>query len=118
MKANSVSDLVLNCFAAYQSKDREAIEGLLSDDFTFTSPYDDHIGMAAYFERCWPNSDKMRAFRVMKLFEQGNDAFILYEAQFGSEVVRNTEFFRTEGDKIKAVEVYFGSPTKDAKGET
>ena len=113
MKTTNVSDLVRRYFAAYETKDREAIAGLLADDFTFTSPYDDHIDLKTYFERCWPNSANMRSFRVVKLFEQGDEAFILYEGQFkGSEIFRNTEFFRTEGDRINAVEVYFGSPTR------
>lgn len=97
----------------YETKDRQAIEKLLSDDFTFTSPYDDHIDRKAYFERCWPNSDRMRSFRVVKLFESGDEAFILYEAEFeGTGGVRNTELFRTKGDKITAIEVYFGAPTR------
>jgi ketosteroid isomerase-like protein len=113
MKTANVSDLVRRYFAAYETKDREAIAGLLADDFTFTSPYDDHIDLKTYFERCWPNSANMRSFRVVKLFEQGDEAFILYEGQFkGSEIFRNTEFFLTDGTRIKAVEVYFGSPTK------
>src|SRR6266849_3589906 len=96
MPPTNASDLVRSCFAAYQSKNREAIEALLSDDFTFTSPYDDHIDRKAYFERCWPNSAHMRAFRIVKLIEQDGEAFILYEAQFaGTDVFRNTEFFRT-----------------------
>jgi len=113
MNTTHASDLVRRYFAAYETKDREAIATLLSDDFTFTSPYDDHIDRKTYFERCWPNSANMRSFRVVKLFEQGDEAFILYEGQFkGSEIFRNTEFFRTDGDRIKAVEVYFGSPTR------
>jgi ketosteroid isomerase-like protein len=39
-------------FAAYENKDRPAMEALLSDDFTFTSPRDDHINRATYFARC------------------------------------------------------------------
>jgi ketosteroid isomerase-like protein len=113
MKTTHVSDLMRRYFAAYETKDREGIAALLTDDFTFTSPYDDHIDRKTYFERCWSNSANMRSFRVVKLFEQGDEAFILYEGQFkGSEIFRNTEFFRTEGDRIKAVEVYFGSPTR------
>ena len=113
MQAIRVADLVRQSFAAYEAKDRQAIEKLLSDDFTFTSPYDDHIDRKTYFERCWPNSARMRSFRLLKLFESGNEAFILYEAQFeGSGSVRNTEFFCTEGTKITSVEVYFGSPTR------
>jgi len=115
MTEGRTADLVRRCFAAYLAKDRAAIEALIAADFSFTSPYDDHIGRAAYFARCWPNADRMRHFRELRLFAQGDEAFILYEAQFeGTGVFRNTEFFRTDGDKITAIEVYFGEPTRDA----
>jgi ketosteroid isomerase-like protein len=110
------ADLVRRCFAAYQAKDQAAIERLIAADFHFTSPYDDHIDRAAYFARCWPNAGKMQHFRELRLFAQGDEAFILYEARFeGTETFRNTEFFRTEGDQIKAVEVYFGEPAGNAE---
>ncbi len=107
---NLVSDLVRGCYAAYEAKDRKAIEELLSDDFTFTSPLDDHIDRATYFKRCWPNSENIRAFRIEKLFEKGNEAFVRYEGERkDGATFRCTEFFRIEGNKIKEVEVYFAS---------
>jgi ketosteroid isomerase-like protein len=118
MAEGSTADLVRRCFAAYRAKDRAAMEQLIAKDFHFTSPYDDHIDRAAYFARCWPNADKMRHFRELRLFEKGNEAFILYEAQFeGTGVFRNTEFFRTEGGQIKEVEVYFGEPARTEKNK-
>jgi ketosteroid isomerase-like protein len=113
MHSITASDLVRAYFAAFHARDRQAVEALLADDFTFTSPYDDHIDKSAYFERCWANGDSMRSFRVVKLFEQGDEAFILYESlSAGAETFRNTEFFRTKNGQIAAVEVYFGSPSR------
>jgi len=44
-----------------------------------------------------------------KLFETGNEAFILYDCKIkNGGRSRNTEFFTIEGNKIKEVEVYFG----------
>jgi ketosteroid isomerase-like protein len=107
---DSPSDLIRKCFAAYESKDRKAIEELLSADFTFTSPLDDHIDRATYFKRCWPNSENIRVFRIEKLFEKGNEAFVRYEGERkDGATFRCTEFFRIEGNKIKEVEVYFAS---------
>jgi hypothetical protein len=108
----AVSDVIRRYFGAYEAKDRKAIESLLTDDFTFSSPLDDRIDRTAYFERCWPNSRQIRAFRIERLFEQDNEAFVLYELQpeTGAKF-RNTEFFKFDGDKIKEVEVYFGSPS-------
>ena len=45
----NVSELVREFFSAYRSGNREFVENLLSDDFTFTSPLDDHIDKATYF---------------------------------------------------------------------
>lgn len=115
MTEGKTADLVRRCFAAYQAKDRAAIERLLAADFRFTSPYDDHIDRAAYFARCWPHAGGMRHFRELRLFAQGAEAFILYEAQFeGTGVFRNAEFFRTDGARITEVEVYFGAPATNA----
>jgi hypothetical protein len=48
-------------------------------------------------------------------FEQGNEAFILYDCQTkDGSGARNTEFFTIEGNKIKEIEVYFGSASNDA----
>jgi hypothetical protein len=82
----------------------------MSDDFTYNSPRDDHIRKAEYFERCFPNSENIRSLHIEKLFVQGNEAFVRYWAELedGSKF-RNTEYFRLEGDKVKEVDVYFGS---------
>jgi ketosteroid isomerase-like protein len=106
----AVSDLVRQCFASYVSKDRQALEELLSDDFRFHSPHDPDIDKTTYFEKCWPFSERVRAFHIEKLFVEGNEAFVRYECQpKDGAKFRNTEFFRIEGNKIKEVEVYYGS---------
>lgn len=117
MKA--VTDLVRFCFTAYETKDRALIESLLAPDFTFSSPIDDHISRATYFERCWPNSEHLRAFRIEKLFAEGDEAFVTYEAEStdGSRF-RNTEFFKAADGKIREVTVYFGSDLATDAEET
>ena len=110
MEPHNISDLIRRCYGAYESKDRKAIENLLSDDFTFSSPLDDHIDRAKYFERCWPNSNNIRTFRIEKLFEKHNEAFVLYEGErYDGGRWRCTEFFRIEGNQIKEVQVFFAS---------
>ena len=105
----TVPELVRSCFTAFHSRDRDALEKLFSDDFAFSSPRDDHISKAEYFERCWPNGDKHRTFEILKLFHEGDEAFVQYELETtDGERFRNTEFFRCEGDQIKEVDVYFG----------
>jgi ketosteroid isomerase-like protein len=104
------SALIRRLFTAFLSADRETLEALLSDDFTFNSPRDDHINKAAYFERCLPGSAKFRSHRIEQLFVQGNEAFVRYLAVLKDGTkFRNTEFIRIEGDQIKEVDVYFGA---------
>src|SRR3954452_7599610 len=110
MTSRGKSDIIRGMFAAYLSKDRGAAERVLADDFTFTSPYDDAIDRATYFERCWPNSQRIKAFDVERIFEEGNEAFVTYRIvnEDGNEF-RNTEFHCFDGDRIRRVEVYFGA---------
>jgi ketosteroid isomerase-like protein len=42
MTATQVSGLIRQYFSAYERKDRDTAEALLSDDFTSGSPHDPH----------------------------------------------------------------------------
>jgi ketosteroid isomerase-like protein len=114
MERANKPDIIRGVFAAYKAKDRTAVEGLLTDDFTFTSPYDDAIDKATYFERCWPNSGLIRQYTLERIFVEGDEAFVTYRAVANDgRVFRNTEFFTFDGDRIAKVEVYFGASYKD-----
>ena len=113
---SSRADLVRNFFAIFRSKDREAAEALLAEDFTFTSPYDDAIDKAAYFERCWPGSARIRSHVIESLCEAGDEVFVVYKCTTddGREF-RNTEHFTFDRDRIRQVAVYFGATYRDSK---
>ena len=110
MVSSSKSDIIRGVFAGYLSNDRKAIEDSLADDFHFTSPYDDQIDKATYFERCWRNSGWIERHELEKIFVEGNEAFVTYNciAKDGKSF-RNTEFFTFEGDRVKRIDVYFGA---------
>ncbi len=111
MNGREIPDLVRRYFAAYKSADLNAIEPLLTDDFTFTSPYDDHIDRATYFERCWPGAGTFECHDLKRIFVDGNECFVLYEsAAKNGSLFRNTEFFRFDGGRTQSVEVFFGLP--------
>jgi ketosteroid isomerase-like protein len=102
-------DTVRANFAAYESGDRDAVEAILTDDFTFFSPPDPGIDRAAYFERCWPNSQMLASFEFARLEEVGDEVLVTYEATRADGTrFRNTEIHSFDGDKICRVEVYFG----------
>ena len=108
------AEIIRALFAAYLANDRKAVEDAFTDDFRFTSPYDDEIDKATYFVRCWHVSDWIERHELERILLEGDAAFVTYRciAKDGKSF-RNTEFFRFEGDKIKRIDVYFGATYKD-----
>ncbi|MES2657972.1 MAG: nuclear transport factor 2 family protein [Verrucomicrobiota bacterium] len=112
---NSIPDLIRACFRAYETKDRSAIEPLLADDLTFSSPVDDHIDRSTYFKRCWPNSQHLDSFEIEKLLVDGDQAIVRYKATTrDGQSFRNVECFTVENGKVRHIEVYFGSDTAES----
>jgi ketosteroid isomerase-like protein len=108
------SDIIRALFAAYRANDRTSVENSFTDDFTFTSPYDDEIDKATYFERCWRNPDWLAQQELERIVVDGVGAFVTYRcvAKDGKSF-RNTEFFAFEGERIKRIDVYFGATYQD-----
>jgi ketosteroid isomerase-like protein len=101
--------LVRDVYDAYQAGDPGAVDKLLTDDVTFSSPADVGIDKATYFERCWGSAGRGLPFEFKRLIEAGDEVVVTYEAAMDDgRRGRNTEVFTFEGDKISRVEVYFG----------
>ena len=99
-------------FDAYVQKDRAAIEGLIAEDFHFTSPIDNRLDRAAYLEICWPNSETVKRFKFIHLVPDGDRVFVTYEGEStGGSKNRNTELLTVRDGKLVEVEVYFGWST-------
>ena len=108
------AEIIRTIFAAYMSNDRKAVEDALADDFHFTSPYDDEIDKAAYFARCWRNTDWIERHELERIFVEADEAFVTYKCTAkGGKSFRNTEFFTFEGDKVRRIDVYFGAAYQD-----
>jgi len=102
-------ELARRSYEAYETGDRNVIEGLLSEGFMFYSPADIGIDRAAYFERCWPNAEQIETFEFERLVESGDEVVVTYEAtKTNGRRFRNTEVLTFDGDKICKAEVYFG----------
>ena len=67
MSANDRLQVVRACFGAYESGDRSIVKQHLADDFAFSAPPDVGIDRATYFARCWPNSERTKAFEFQRL---------------------------------------------------
>jgi hypothetical protein len=104
------ADRIRAIFAAYLANNRQLVEAAFSDDFRFTSPYDDNIDKPTYFERCWRGSDWIAQHELEKIVVDGDDAFVTYRcvAKDGKSF-RNTEFFVFDSGKVKRIDVYFGA---------
>lgn len=112
-------DTVKAVYGAYVSGDRAAIETLVADDFHFTSPLDNRLDRKTYFERCWPNHERIRDFKFIRLVPDGDKVFITYEGQStDGTVFRNTEVLTLRNGRLVEAEVYFGwsLPHKAAPG--
>jgi len=114
MTSATRADIIRKLFAAYLSNDRKAVEAAFTDDFRFTSPYDDEIDKATYFERCWQVPDWIELQTLETIMVDGEAAFVTYRCVAkGGKSFRNTEFFRFEGDRIRRIDVYFGATYQD-----
>jgi ketosteroid isomerase-like protein len=101
--------LARESYGAYVSGDRQVLESLLTDDFTFYSPPDPGIDRATYFERCWPNAKLIESYEFVRLVESGDEVIVTYEStKTDGKRFRNTEVLTFTGDKISKAEVYFG----------
>jgi ketosteroid isomerase-like protein len=106
---HSALSVVRACFQAYVDKDRAAMERLLDAEYHFTSPLDNALDRATYFEVCWPNSGMMTRFDRILEIEDGDRAFVVYEAATSTgKRFRNSEVHTVRDGKLVATEVYFG----------
>ncbi|HEX8918343.1 MAG TPA: nuclear transport factor 2 family protein [Chloroflexota bacterium] len=106
----SNTDIVRASFNAYRAQDRDTAERLLADDFSFTSPQDDHIDKEAFMQRCFPTASRMTSQEILELVSAGADGvFLLYEYELESgERYRNTEYTTVCDGRIEEIQVFFG----------
>jgi ketosteroid isomerase-like protein len=114
MSDRNRADTIRAIFDAYMANDRQSVEDALTDDFRFTSPYDDRIDKPTYFARCWRDTGWIERHELEKIFVEGDEAFVTYKCLAkGGKSFRNTEFFAFQGDKVSRIDVYFGATYQD-----
>ncbi len=112
----SNEDVVRRNFASYLAGDRATAESLIGEDFVFTSPQDDHIDRAAYFERCFPTSDRFAHQELKRVVAAtGDDVLVMYEYQLREtgERYRNAELLTVREGRIVEAQVFFGGKVAD-----
>ena len=94
---------------AYVDGDRSALEPLIAETFCFTSPFDNGLDRATYFNRCWPFHEITHKIEILRAIEQGDNVAVTYEmTQVSGEMSRNTEVLTIREGQITDIEVYFG----------
>ena len=112
-----LTDKVKSYYRAYERHDPGLVASELADGFTFTSPFDDHIGREEYFRRCWPTEPLHQKFEFVTMAQTGNRVLTVYDctmrrpnAVYPDMKFRNAEMHSFENAKLKSVEVFFGDP--------
>jgi ketosteroid isomerase-like protein len=106
----SNEEVVRRNFASYFEGDRATAESLIGADFVFTSPQDDHVDRATYFERCFPTSGRFAYQELKRVAAAGDDVFVMYEYQLREtgERYRNAELLTVRDGRIVEAQVFFG----------
>jgi ketosteroid isomerase-like protein len=104
------ADTVRAFFEGYLAQDGAAAERLVADEFVFTSPQDDHIDRATFFERCFPTADRFKDHELLAVVPtEGDDVFVLYEYELeGGQRFRNAEVISVRDGRITESQVFFG----------
>jgi SnoaL-like protein len=115
--------LIRRYYSGWEKKEWALIDGVLADNFTFTSPNDDdHITKTAYKARCWGQAEFVKRFELESLAVKADDAFVKGACWTTKGTsFRNVDYFRFTGEKISAIECYFGGhlgyPTASISGK-
>jgi ketosteroid isomerase-like protein len=104
------TDTVRRMFEAYLAGDAQTAIRLLADDFSFTSPQDDHIDKAAFMEQCFPTAERVSKQEILELVPAEPDGgFFMYEYTLKTgERHRNTEFIVVRDEQLAETHVFFG----------
>jgi ketosteroid isomerase-like protein len=97
-------------YSAWAKKDWHPVDILLADDFTFSSPLDDHISKSDFKTGCWETQNAyIERFDLKEVIGTDKEAFVIYVCHTtNGKTFQNVEYFQLREDKVTAVECYFG----------
>jgi hypothetical protein len=98
-------------YKEWETKDWHPVDILLADDFTFTSPLDDHITKSAFKAGCWDTQIAfIERFDLKHVIGTGSEAFVMYVCHTtNGKMFRNVEYLRLRDEQVEAIECYFGA---------
>src|ERR1700752_2786555 len=89
-------------YKQWETKDWHPFDILLADDFTFTSPLDDHISKSAFKARCWDTQIAfIERFDLKHVIGTGNEAFVMYVCHTtNGKTFRNVEYLQLRDEQV------------------
>jgi ketosteroid isomerase-like protein len=102
--------LIRKYYAAWENGNWNTLAGLLTDDFTFSSPNDDHDSKSLFHTRCWaPNVKLIGHFDLQQIAGNGDDALVMYVLHTKNDKkIENIEYLHMRDGKVASVRCYFG----------
>jgi ketosteroid isomerase-like protein len=120
--SKATEEIVRKWYRVWEEKDEAQFEGLMADNFTFSSAAgDDHISRTTFKTQCWDTQAKLiERTDLERVMTSGNEAFVKYLCHTtNGKSFRNVEYLRLRDGKVEALECYFGGagyPSAASKG--
>ena len=98
---------------AWIKRDLDLALSFLTPNLSLKSPIDEFSGFELFKKRCWPLGEGLKEFVIRDFVENGDLVFFTYDAVGSAGRFRCAEVFRFLGDKISAIDIYWGTiPTQ------
>ena len=110
-------EIIRKWYAAWEKKDLSTFDGLLADNFTFSSAAgDDHISKSTFKTQCWDTQiNFIEHFDLERIITGTDDAFVKYLCHTkNGKSFRNVEYLRIRNGKLESIECYFGAQSSFA----
>jgi ketosteroid isomerase-like protein len=120
--STATEEIVRKWYRVWEEKDEAQFEGLMSDNFTFSSAAgDDHISRSTFKTQCWDTQAKLiERTDLERVVASGSEAFVKYLCHTtNGKSFRNVEYLRVRDGKLETLECYFGGagyPSAASKG--
>ena len=96
-------------YTAWFKNDWNLMTQCLADGFTFSSPLDDHLQLATFKQRCWPNAGHIKKYEIEKLIVDGTNVMLISIGwNDNDKSFRNCDYFKMRNGKIMSYECFFG----------
>lgn len=108
--SSQTEQLIRDYYGAWEKGDWNVLNSMLTADFTFSSPNDDHDSKSVFHSRCWaPNVKLIGHFDLQQIAGSGDDVLVMYVLHTKNDKeIENIEYIHMRDGKVASVRCYFG----------